>query len=80
MFKLKGAYFSEYFKRRSARLALEWNVTKYTNNEPDLPEYTKRKKLIEFKIKNRNAFMSYLIYHDSYIKMFVSLLILLLMV
>ena len=70
----------EYFKRENATLAYEWSVTKYENNEPDLPEYTRRTRIREEKLANANLYLKLLLRNEKYFKILFSYLVLLFMV
>lgn len=80
MIYFKGAFFSEFWNRENARLAFEWDVNKYEADEPDLPEYTRRVKLMNERLQNSSQFMRYFMIHERTFKKFVSYCILLLMV
>ena len=79
-FYLSGAFFLECWKRENARLAFEFDVENFEENEPDLPEYTRRIEKLKKKIKNSNAVVKFLAEYITQFKYLVSLLILLFMV
>ncbi|CAF0912236.1 unnamed protein product [Brachionus calyciflorus] len=72
-----GALFMEIWKRENSRLAYEWDVDNFEFNEPDLPEYSRKKKLrAKLESPSNKIFWRY----EKYLKYLVSFLILLLMV
>lgn len=76
----KGAFFSEFWGRENARLAFEWDTSKYEKEEPDLPEYTRRTKLLNEKILRSTDLAKYFLIHQRKIKTFISYCVLIFMV
>ena len=80
VFYFKGSIFSEYFRRYAFGLAFNWNVIKYHQQEPDRPEYTHYIKERENYLEDKNILIQYFNRNERYLKQFVSVLILVLMV
>ena len=74
---IKGAVFSECWKRENNRLSFEWCVQNYENHENDLPEYLARRKFIA---KEKNPYKRLIWNYEKYWKTAISTLILLIMV
>ena len=79
-FFVKGAFFLEFFKQTSAFLAYEWDVLSYEKNEPDLPEYIRRKLIREKELQNKSIYVQYIWSFERYFKLTVSYSILIFMV
>ena len=80
MINLQGAFFLEYFKRYSSNLAFDWNVLKYEEDEPDLPEYTSRIKERDAYLENKGPYTKYFVHKSRIFKLIVSYLIIVLLV
>ena len=76
----KGAAFSELWKRENKRLAYEWNVLKFENEEIDLPDFERSKEKILEKIKSANEFQKFWFAWQRYFKILMSYSVLLFMV
>ncbi|CAF0718472.1 unnamed protein product [Brachionus calyciflorus] len=77
---LWGAIFSEFWKRKNARLAYEWDVLKFERDENDLPEFLRAKEKLKQKLEKRSNLVKYLYSWQKFFKIFVSYSVLLFMV
>ena len=76
--RLLGAFFIEAWKRKNARLSFEWNCERFQEQEADLPEYTRIKKM---RSKMAHSKLKKFFYdHEVTLKSLVSLLVFLGMV
>lgn len=73
----QGAIFTEKWKRENARLAFEWDVENFENNEPDLPAYSRKQKL---RASSQNAMQTFIWSHEKFLKYAISFIILIFMV
>lgn len=58
----------------------DWNVDGIENIEPELPEYVRKKKLKQLKMKEKSNFIKWCWSWESYVKLFISIMILFSMV
>jgi hypothetical protein len=79
-FLLKAALFCELWRRENHRLAFDWNVEGFENDEPDLPEYTRRTNKRKEELGKKSDFVKYLWSYEHYFKILCSYCILIFMV
>ena len=61
-----GALFTDTWIRENSRLAFEWDVLVYENEEQDLPEYTRRNKARKEQLKEKSNFIKYIWSYEQY--------------
>jgi hypothetical protein len=77
---LWGAIFSSAWRRETSRLAFEWDVVTFEDDEPDLPTYIRYNEIKKKKMLNKSFFMRYLWSQEQYLKIFASYCVLVFMV
>ncbi len=75
-----GIMFVEYWKRENVRLAYEWDVEKFEQYEPDLPEYKRRQAEMKDYLSRKGKIGKFLFINIDPIKRFISFLIILFLV
>ncbi|RNA37450.1 Anoctamin, partial [Brachionus plicatilis] len=77
---LWGAIFSEFWRRENNRLAFEWNVLKFENEQINLPDYERNKEKMREKLKTASELIRFLYTWQRFFKIFLSYTVLLFMV